>query len=542
MNPEPLNAYKMSMPQNSQDITKKTIGQLLNEIAAKYPNNMVLIHSDFDVHYNYNLFLLEVNRAARGLIKMGIKKGDRVALWAPNIAEWIISQMSLAKIGAILVPVDPGAGSEDLQYILEQSGSRSIIIAKGLEEKIDHKSILENIIIIDEKSYPDMISWQELMEMGDGIDIQVLAKRENEINPGDPVAIMYTSGTTGKPKGVILDHSGLINKSMFSAKRQGLNNQDRLCLFFPLFHMFGNTCIVLAGIIKGAAIIMPCDTFEPSKILSAIYKEKCTAIFGSPSMLITLIDHPEFSPENWETVRKGTIGGAPCPMELMRNLVEDIGISGITVAYGITEASSWITMTRPDDPLDIRVSTIGTTLECSEVKILDPISGEDIPPHNQGELCTRGFLMKGYYNMPAATASVIDKEGWFHSGDLGEMNEKGYVKITGRLKDVIVREGVEIYPTEVEEIIYKLSGVSEVQAFGFPHPDKGQEIAAWIKLKEGVDLSIDSLAKYARENLDKEKEPHYYKFVKEFPITRSGKVQKFKLTEMARKEYLDKIP
>ena len=528
----------MPMSQNRQDILRKTIGQLLNEIAAEYPNNMALVHSDFDIRYTYNLFLLEINRAARGLIKMGIKKGDRVALWAPNIPEWIISQMALAKIGAILVPVDHGAGIEDLRYILQQSGSSSIIMAKGLDDEMDHKPVLENIIIIDEGSYPDMTSWRELIEIGDGIDIQTLAKRENEINPMDPVAIMYTSGTTGKPKGVVLDHVGLVNKSLFSAHRQGLDNQDRLCLFFPLFHMFGNTCITLAGLIRGATLIMPCKAFDPSKLLSAIYKEKCTAIYGSPSMLITLIDHPEFKPEKWQTMRKGTIGGSPCPMELMRKLVEDIGISDITVAYGITETSSWITMTRPEDPLDLRVSTIGTALECNEVKILDPISGEDLPPHNQGELCTRGFLMKGYYKMPAATASVIDKEGWFHLGDLGEMDERGYVKITGRLKDVIVRDGVEIYPAEVEEIIYRIPGVSEVQVFGFPHPDKGQEVAAWVKIKEGAHMSLDSLKKYAKENLDKEKEPRYFKFVAEFPMTSSGKVQKFKLSEMARKEYL----
>ena len=528
----------MSIPKNNIEITRKTIGRLLNDIAAEYPNNMAIVHSDSNIRHDYNLFLSEINRAARGLIKMGIKKGDRVALWAPNSPEWIISQMALAKIGAIVVPVDHGAGKEDLHYIMEQSGSRSIIMAKELELEIELKSILENTIVIDEKLYPDMTSWQELMEMGDGIDLKALAKRENEIDPDDPVAIMYTSGTTGKPKGVVLDHVGLINKSMFSALRQGLNNQDRLCLFFPLFHMFGNTCIVLAGLIKGASIIMPCATFEPSKIISAITNEKCTAIYGSPSMLITLIDHAEFSPERWKTLNKGAIGGAPCPMELMRKLVEDIGISDITVAYGITETSSWITMTRPDDPLNIRVSTIGSALECNEVKILDPTTGEDLPPHSQGELCTRGFLMKEYYNMPAATASAIDKQGWFHTGDLGEMDENGYVKITGRLKDVIVREGVEIYPTELEEIIYKLPGVSEVQVFGFPHPEKGQEIAAWVKIKEGAQLSLESLEKYLKDNVSQEKAPDYFKLVTEFPMTRSGKVQKFKLAEMAKKEYI----
>jgi fatty-acyl-CoA synthase len=530
---------KMTIPKNNREITRKTIGQLLNDIAAEYPNNMALVHSDSNIRHTYNLFLSEISRAARGLIKIGIKKGDRVALWAPNSLEWIISQMALAKIGAIVVPVDHGAGKEDLRYILEQSGSRSIIMAKELELEIELKSLLENTIVIDEKLYSDMTSWQELMEMGDGIDLKTLTQRENEITPDDPVAIMYTSGTTGKPKGVVLDHCGLVNKSIFSALRQGLNNQDRLCLFFPLFHMFGNTCIVLAGLIKGASIIMPCATFEPSTIFSAINDEKCTAIYGSPSMLITLIDHAEFDPERWKTLSKGTIGGAPCPIELMRKLVEDIGISDITVAYGITEASSWITMTRPNDPLDIRVSTIGSAFECNEVKILDPTTGEDLPPHSQGELCTRGFLMKEYYNMPAATASVIDKQGWFHTGDLGDMDENGYFKITGRLKDVIVREGVEIYPTELEEIIYKLPGVSEVQVFGFPHPEKGQEIAAWVKIKEGAQVSLESLEKYVKDNVSQEKEPHYYKLATEFPMTRSGKVQKFKLAETAKKEYLD---
>ncbi|RLB29284.1 MAG: AMP-binding protein, partial [Deltaproteobacteria bacterium] len=275
-----------------------------------------------------------------------------------------------------------------------------------------------------------------------------------------------------------------------------------------------------------------------SKILKAIDTEGCTAIYGSPSMLIALIDHPEFDPVRWRTLRKGTIGGAPCPVEVMRRLVEDIGVSDITVAYGITEASSWITMTRPDDPLDRRVSTIGTPLECNEVKILDPATGDDLPPNTAGELCTRGFLMKGYYRMPAVTASAIDRDGWFHSGDLGMMDEEGYVKITGRLKDVIVRDGHEIYPSELEETLYRAPGVSEVQVFGFPHPERGHEVAAWIKPKEGEGVSTEGLVQFAKENLSEEKQPHYFKVVTEFPMTRSGKVQKFRLAEMAKKEYL----
>lgn len=529
------------------EIIRKTIGQMLNEIAEKYPNNEALVHTDIGTRYNYSLLSWEISRTARGLIRMGIKKGDRIALWAPNITEWIIAQIALAKTGAIMVPVDPGAGKDDLQYVLEQSESKAIIMARGLEgdEYVDtilsvkdDIPSLEHIFVSATKTYPDTIPWSELTAMGDEIPIQSLGDREKEIKPEDPVAIMYTSGTTGNPKGVVLDHLGLINKSIYSTKRQGLNHQDRLCLFFPLFHMFGNTCIALSGLLIGATLVMPCLSFDPPKVLSAIHKERCTAVYASPSMIIALLGHPEFTKKRWSTVTKGTLGGAPCPIELMKRLVKDVGVSDITVAYGITEASSWITMTRPDDPLELRVSTIGIPLECNEVKIVNPATGEDLPPNNQGELCIRGFLMKEYYKMPAATAAAIDKEGWFHSGDLGEIDNNGYVKITGRLKDVIVRDGVEIHPTELEDLMYRIPEVSEVQVFGFPHPEKGQELAAWIRLKEGADLSIDRISDYVKQNLDKEKVPSYFKFVSGFPMTRSGKVQKFKLAEMAKKEYL----
>jgi fatty-acyl-CoA synthase len=255
-------------------------------------------------------------------------------------------------------------------------------------------------------------------------------------------------------------------------------------------------------------------------------------------MLIALIDHPEFQKEDWNTLSRGIIGGAPCPMELMRRIVKDIGVSDITVAYGITETSSWITMTHPDDPIELRVSTIGTPLSCNELKIVDPGSGEQLAADQQGELCTRGFLMKEYYKMPAATAAAIDKEDWFHTGDLGEMDRQGYVKITGRLKDVIVRDTVEIYPVEVEEIIYQLPEISEVQVFGFPHPQKEQEVAAWVKFKDGAELSLDRIARHVERHLPEEKWPRHYKIVSEFPMTGSGKIQKFKLAEMGQDEYL----
>ncbi len=527
-------------------IVRKSIGQMLNEIARKHPNREALVHMDVSVRYNYSLLLWEVDRAAKGLITMGIEAGDRVSLWAPNLPEWIVAQLALIKIGAIFVPVDPGAGQEELRYVLEQSESKAIIMARGLEEDEsidlilevrDHVRSLEHLIVVARESRPDMMMWTELLGMGDDPDSRSLEERENLVSPEDPVAIMYTSGTTGVPKGVMLDHLGLVNKSLASAKRQGLTEEDRLCLFVPLYHMFGNTCIALTGLLAGATLVMPCLAFDPSKVLKAIYKEKATAVYGSPSMIIALLDHPEFKSKRLASVKKGVVGGAPCPMELMKRIVQGVGVSNIAVGYGITETSSWITMTHPDDSLELRSSTIGTPLECNQVKIVHPATGRSVQPNTQGELCVKGLLMKGYYKMPAATASVVDKQGWFHSGDLGEIDEKGYVKITGRLKDVIVRGGVEIHPAEVEEILYSLPEISEVQVFGFPHAKLGQEVAAWIKLRKGAKLTLDDLARYAKRKMDKGNAPHHFKFVKEFPMTRSGKIQKFKLAEMAKKEY-----
>jgi fatty-acyl-CoA synthase len=527
------------------EFVNKTIGQMFQETAQSYTDRPALVHTETGVRTNYGLLAWEVERAAKGFIKTGILKGDKIGLWAPNISEWIISFLAISRIGAVTVPLDPGATREELHFILEQSECKAVIVAAGVADDEYEESTLyvrdnipelENVFVISDKAHPEMIHWAELTAMGERVDAGMLDRMESAVAPEDPVAIMYTSGTTGKPKGVVLDHLGLINKSMFSTERQGVTHEDRLCLFFPLFHMFGNTCIALAGILKGAAIVMPCRVFETSQILRTISEEKCTAVYGSPSMLTALIDHPEFQKKRWQSVTKGTIGGAPCPVELMKRLVEDIGISEITVAYGITETSSWITMTHPDDPIELRVSTIGTPLACNEVKIVSPDTGEDLPRKTQGELCTRGFLMKGYYKMPAATAAAIDRDGWFHTGDLGEMDDKDYVKITGRIKDVIVRDGIEIYPVEVEEVIYQRSEVSEAQVFGIPDPEKGQEVVAWVKLKEGSKLSLIELAAHVIDNLSAEKLPQYYKFVSDFPMTRSGKAQKFKMAEMARRE------
>jgi len=527
---------------------RNSIGELISDIAQKNSDRDALVHTEAGQRHSYQDLSHEIDQAARGFLSLGIQPGDKIALWSDNVPQWLVAFLALAKIGAITVPIDPAAAKDNLYYILEQSESRGLIVAGRTDSgnmiaaasaAKNDIPLLEHIIVITGSSDTDLISWKELIAAGENTTLDTLAKISGAINPEDPVAIMYTSGTTGRPKGVVLDHLGLINKSMVSTDRQGISAEDRLCLFFPLFHMFGNTCIALAGLLRGAALIMPCRSFDPAKVLAAIPGEKCTAIYGSPSMLIALIDNPKFAKDDWTKLSKGIIGGAPCPMELMRRIVEDIGVSDITVAYGITETSSWITMTHPADALELRVSTIGRPLACNEVKIVDPASGHELAPDQQGELCTRGFLMKEYYKMPAATAAAIDREKWFHTGDLGVMDPAGYVRITGRLKDVITRNHVEIYPVEIEETIYMLPEISEVQVFGFPDQNQGQEVAAWIKLKDNSKLSLEAVAAHVLAQLPVEKHPKHYKIVTEFPMTGSGKVQKFKMALLAEKEYVD---
>ena len=527
-------------------VIHKSIGQMFSEVTERFPDKEALVHSPSGTTWTFSQLLNEIDKAAAGMLACGFQPGDKIALWTSNLAEWMVAFIALAKMGAVVIPVDPSATRDNLHYILDQSQSRGLILSvdENGSEPVewasnlkDELSGLDTIVAIGESLPEGMISWSEIRMRGESHDALHLAQTARAVNPEDPVSIMYTSGTTGSPKGVVLDHLGLINKSMHSTNRQGITDKDRLCLFFPLFHMFGNTCIALAGLIRGAALIMPCTNFDPDLILDTIPGQSCSAVYGSPSMLIALLDHPNFNAMDWVTVKKGIIGGAPCPMELMKRIVTDIGVSDITVAWGITETASWITMTRPDDPIELRVSTIGTPLECSEVKIVDPRSGQSLAATEQGELCTRGFLMSSYYRMPGATTAAIDRDGWFHTGDLGTMDEKGYVRITGRLKDVIVRDGLDIYPIELEEIIYELSDVSEAQVFGFEHETRGQEVAAWVKIKEGADLTLSEIAEHVGQRLPPQQHPAHYKFVDAFPMTGSGKVQKFKMAELAAKEY-----
>ncbi|OGP64320.1 MAG: AMP-binding protein, partial [Deltaproteobacteria bacterium RBG_13_47_9] len=524
-----------------------------------FPENDALVDISLGVKYSYREFLKMVNRLAKGFLTLGLKPGDHAALWFSNRWEWIVCQFALAKIGVVLISVDPQSKLQQLEYLLKQSDSCTLILMTGLKgseylEMIDQlcpeagQSIpgqlncaslpgLKNLILISDQTIGGMFTWQEILGKGKDVSDTLLAEREDSCRTEDVATILYTSGTTGSPKGVMSTHFGMINATLGSAENQRLNHKDRLCLSVPLSHMFGCICIALAAIIKGAALIIPSDTFDPRKILESIEKERCTAIYGSPNVFISLMEDPQYPTLDMKSLRTGIMGGAQCPMEVMKKVVEEMGAREIVIGYGQTESSSWITETRPDDPLDLRVSTVGRPLPNVEVKIIDPKTGEEVPSGTAGELCARGLNMKGYYKMPAATEKALDREGWLHTGDLATMDQKGYVRTTGRLKEVITKGGEVIFPTEIEELLFAHPHILNVQIFGVPDKDLDEEVAAWIKLEEGAELTEQEIVGYCKKRLPESHLPRYIKFVKEFPMTPLGKIQKFKMREIAIMEY-----
>ncbi len=541
------------------ELRKTTLGALLDEVASRFPENEVLVDIPKGRRYSYRGLQRVVDQMAKGFLKIGLKKGEHIALWAPNLSEWIIAEFALAKIGAVLVSVDINCQVQQLEYLLKQSDSTTLILAEGTRgsEYIDmiyqlcpeakdsssgqmkcHRlPELRNLILISDRLYPGMFGWRDVFEMGKDVSDSALAERQRTSCEDDVITLLYTSGTTGAPKGVMSTHFGIINATLASAETQRLTEQDRLCLSVPLSHMFGCICVTLAAVIKGGTVVIPSETFNSGRILEAIERERCTAIYGSPSAFITLMEDPKYRMSNLKSLRTGIMGGAQCPMEVMKKVVEEMGVREIVIGYGQTEASSWITMTRHDDPLELRVSTVGKPLPNVEVKIIDPMTEKQTPIGVPGELCARGLNMQGYYRMPAATNQALDREGWLHTGDLATMDERGYIRTVGRLKEVIRKGEDLIYPTEIEEVLFSHPKISNAQVFGVPDQTKGEEIAAWIKLEEGATLTEQEIRRFCKEKLPDSHLPHYLKFVKEFPMTPLGKVQKFKMREIMIKEY-----
>ena len=535
-----------------------TVGNLLDEMARRYPDNEAMVYPERALRYSYKQFNDICRQIAKGLMKLGIKKGDNIAIWAYNVPEWLLLQFASAKIGAVLVTVNTSYKSAELEYILNQSDSTSLFMVGSFKDtnyvetlagvvpglasfepgKLDSPQLpyLKNIIYIGNDTPAGMINFDSIITRGEGVSDAELAAVEATLDCHDTINMQYTSGTTGFPKGVMLSHYNIVNNGFNIGECMKFTEKDRLCIPVPFFHCFGCVLAVLACVTHGSTMV-PVEIFDPLKVLQTIEKEKCTAVHGVPTMFIAELEHPDFATFDLRSLRSGIMAGSPCPTEVMKKVISLMHASEITIAYGQTESSPVITQTRTDDPVELRVATVGRSLPDVEVKIVDIESGATLPPGKQGELCTRGYhVMKGYYKMPDETARAIDVDRWLHTGDLAIMDENGYCKITGRIKQMIIRGGENIYPREIEEFLYTHPKVSDIQVYGVPDKKYGEQVMAAIILKKGVEMSEEEVRDFCRDKIANYKIPKYVTFVEGYPMTASGKIQKFKMREMAIKE------
>jgi fatty-acyl-CoA synthase len=535
-----------------------SIGALLDEMAERQPDHDALVYLDLPVRYSYSEFRKICNQVAKGLMKLGIQKGDHLSIWANNVPEWVIAQFATAKAGAVLVTINTSYQTLELEYVLKQSDSRHLMLIEGVKGreylemihelcpelrdcpqgqlKCRRLPLLRNVIYLGEEKNPGMTSWAEVVEAGKEVTDRELGRRQALLDPDEVINMQYTSGTTGFPKGVMLSHTNLIGNARSIAECLNFSQRDRLCIPVPFFHCFGCVLGTLTCVVSGATMV-PVVPFKPDKVLQTIEKEHCTAVHGVPTMFIAELE--ELSKKDYDTssLRTGIMAGSPCPIEVMKSVCHDMGAREICITYGLTEASPAITMTRTDDPIELRVSTVGRALPNVEVQIVDPESGEVLGAGQQGELCTRGYhLMKGYFKMPEATDSVIDQEGWLYTGDLAVMDENGYCRITGRLKDMIIRGGENIYPREIEEFLYRHPKVKDVQVVGVPSRRYGEEVVAFVQLREGQTAGPEDIRDFCKGKISRQKIPEFVIFVTSYPATSSGKVQKYKLREIATKQ------
>ncbi|MEC2046559.1 AMP-binding protein [Bacillus licheniformis] len=532
-----------------------TIGKLLEKTAADAPDHEAVVYPDRGLRYTYREFDQLCRKVAKGLMALGIDKGEHVAIWASNTPEWLTAQFASAKAGAVLVTANTNYQLSELEYVLKQSDATTLILMESyrgtsyidilcklipeLKEgepgrlASERLPFLKNIILLGDQRHPGMYLWDDLLKLSGSVSEKALDRRMERLKEHDVINMQYTSGTTGFPKGVMLTHSNLANNAANIAECMNLSKKDRMCIPVPFFHCFGCVLGTLACVTAGATMV-PVQEFSPKEVLSAVETEKCTALHGVPTMFIAELNDPDFASYDLSSLRTGIMAGSNCPIEVMKKVIDNMGMSEITIAYGQTEASPVITQTRVNDSLKRRVETVGRALPNVEVKITEPGTNREVERGVQGELCTRGYhVMKGYYRNPEATAAVIDEDGFLHTGDLAVMDEEGYCRITGRLKDMIIRGGENIYPREIEEFLYKHPDILDVQIVGVPDETFGEEVSAWIKLKSGASMTADELKEYCKGKIARYKIPRYIAFVEEFPMTASGKVQKFKLREQA---------
>ncbi len=543
------------MPRES--ITREaTIGQLLDETVAKVPDQDAVVYVDRDYRQTWSELRETVDQVAKGLMALGVRRGEKVAVWATNVPHWLTLQFATARIGAILLTININYRTEEISYLLRQSECENIFIIDGYRdtdyvntlyelvpelrtqprdrlrsERFPH---LRRVLFMGPEKHRGMYSWNEVLAMSVAVDDEEYRRRQEGLSPHDVVNMQYTSGTTGFPKGVMLTHFNITNNGYWVGVNENLTSADRVCLPVPLFHCFGCVLGVMACQNHGATMVI-LERYDPVNVMMSVEHEKCTALYGVPTMFIGVLDHKLFDRFDLSSLRTGIMAGSPCPVKTMRECVDRMNMREVTIVYGLTEVSPAMTQTRYDEPsLERKCSTVGKAIPGIEVAVIDPETGEHLGPGRHGELCCRGHnVMKGYYNMPEETAKAIDKDGWLHSGDIGMVDEDGYFSVTGRLKDMIIRGGENIYPKEVEDFIHHLEGVADVQVVGVPSVKYGEVPAAFVILRPGARLTAEDIIDHCRGRIAFYKIPRYVHFLEEYPMTASGKIMKVKLREMA---------
>jgi fatty-acyl-CoA synthase len=521
---------------SSVPLLGETIGENLRRVVERVPDSEALVVRHQAYRATYAELWDQTTRAARGLLARGVNKGDRVGIWSPNRAEWVVLQYATARIGAILVNINPAYRTSELRYALQQSGTSLLVLARAFRTA-DYVSMLEEVrgecpdlrqsLVIDDE-------WQQLLEDTNNVSEATLQGLEDSLQFDDPINIQYTSGTTGFPKGATLSHHNILNNGFFIGEALRYSERDRVCIPVPFYHCFGMVLGNLACTTHGACMVVPGEGYDPLAAMETVQAERCTALYGVPTMFIGELDHPRFTEFDFSSLRTGIMAGSPCPVEVMRKVQSQMHMPEVTICYGMTETAPVSTQSSVDDPLDKRVSTVGRIHPHVEIKIVDASTGEIVPHGQPGELCTRGYsVMLGYWNNQEATHEAIDAARWMHTGDLATMDDEGYVNIVGRIKDMIIRGGENIYPREIEEFLYTHPDVSDVQVIGVPSQRYGEEVMAWVKLREGASPSEEALVGFCRGKIATFKIPRYWKFVDGFPMTVTGKIQKFKMREDA---------
>jgi fatty-acyl-CoA synthase len=518
---------------SAEPLLGETIGASLHRVAAEHAANEALVDVPTGKRWTYGQFDADSDLVARGLIAAGISKGDRVGIWAPNCAEWALLQYGSAKAGAILVNINPAYRSHELAYVLRQSGTRLLVSAESFKTS-DYRAMISEVRgdlpDLERVIYIGSADWDSLVAAGAAADPAILAEREASLAFDDPINIQYTSGTTGFPKGATLSHHNILNNGYFVGAGCGYTADDRVCVPVPFYHCFGMVMGNLGSTTHGACIVIPAPGFDPAATLAAVEAERCTSLYGVPTMFIAELALPDFADYDLSSLRTGIMAGSPCPVEVMKRVLSEMHMTEVTICYGMTETSPVSTQTTADDDMERRVSTVGRVHPHVEIKVIDPETGLVLARGSNGELCTRGYsVMLGYWNEPEKTADAIDAGRWMHTGDLAIMDDAGYLNIVGRIKDMVIRGGENIYPREVEEFLYSHPEIEDVQVIGVPDAKYGEELCAWVRLRPGSELTAEQVREFCTGRIAHYKVPRYVRVTQDFPMTVTGKVQKFKM-------------